>query len=194
MAFHLFQEARSIKNLTFDALLPAYFLIERYCACQPDDAAGLHLFALICEGLGHVTFGENLVSRAIAILEVAYEELEETEVENQYIIANLTLGRLRLSLGDYQGAISSFESAMGLLQGENQNSVENLHYQSCLGSGLAHFMANELEIAISVFQEAQTVTNNTLLKGKINVLLAQTMWAAGADDHKAIAKVQLLEW
>lgn len=180
--------------MTFDALLPAYFLIERYCACQPDDATGLHLFALICEGLGHVTFGENLVSRAIAILEVAYEELEETEVENQYIIANLTLGRLRLSLGDYQGAISSFESAMGLLQGENQNLVENLHYQSCLGSGLAHFMANELEIAISVFQEAQTVTNNTLLKGKINVLLAQTMWAAGADDHKAIAKVQLLEW
>lgn len=189
-AFHLFQEA---KLLTFDALLPAYFLIERYCGRQPDDAAGLHLFALICEGLGHVTFGENLVSRVIAILEVAYEELEETEVENQYIIANLTLGRLRLSLGDYQGAISSFESAMGLLQGENHNSVENLHYQSCLGSGLAHFMANEFQIAISVFQEAQVVTDNILLKGKINVLLAQMMWAAGADDHKAIAKVQLLE-
>ena len=64
-----------------DALLPAFFVLNRYCQTQPNDATALHLLGLVCEWLGHHAHGVELVERSISISEAAYKETEDPEVE-----------------------------------------------------------------------------------------------------------------
>ena len=70
---------------------------------------------LIHERLGQIELGMDLIQRAISILEAVYEETEDPVVERQFTFANSNLARLRLSAHDYEGALESFECALGLL-------------------------------------------------------------------------------
>ena len=181
---------------SFDALFPAFFVLDRYSKQRPDDATGLHLFGLVCERLGQISIGVNLIQRAISILEAVYEESEDPVVERQFTIANSNLARLRLSAHDYGGALESFESALGLLPEESSSSSDIiLRAHAQFGSGLAQFKLGNLEEALSLFEAAlESAENNVLIRGQVTVLLAQTMWAIGTDEFKESAKAQLLEW
>ncbi|KAJ7668399.1 TPR-like protein [Mycena polygramma] len=175
-----------------DELLPAFFVLDRYCRGRPDDACALHLFALVCESLGQTDFATELIGRAIAILEAEYEETEDSTVERHFTIANSNLARLRLSLKDYEGAIESFESALGLLGDSKGDAI--MRAQAQFGMGLANFKLGDLEAALGLFEAAlETAGDNLVVRGHVTVLLAQTMWAIGTDEFKESAKAQLLE-
>ena len=179
----------------YDALFPAFFVLDRYSKQRPDDASGNHLFGLVCERLGHIDLGIELVQRAIGILEGIYEETEDPIVERQFMVANSSLARLKLSAQDYDGAIESFESALGLLPEESssENIILRTHCQ--LGSGLAQFKLGNLGEALSLLEAArESAEDNLLVRGQVTVVLAQTMWAIGTDEFKESAKSQLLEW
>lgn len=177
-----------------DTLLPAFFLLNRYCRCRPNEESGLHLLALVCEKLGHLSFAETLVERSLAILETVYEETEDPEVERRYAIANATLGRLRLSQGDIAGSLTSFESVLGLLS-EEDGSVDILRVQVHLGLGLAHFMQGDPESAIRFLEEGLLHAREDLtLRGQITIVLAQVVWSIGTDEYKETAKSRVLEW
>lgn len=171
-------------------------MLDRYSKQRPNDAAGLHLFALVCECLGQIDLGVELLTRAISVLEALYEETEDPAVELQFTMANSNLARLKLSAHDYEGAIESFESALGLLAEDSVSPTDTiLRAQAHFGSGLAQFKLGNLEDALALFETAlQSADNNVLVKGQITVLLAQTMWAIGTEDFKENAKAQLLEW
>jgi superkiller protein 3 len=179
-----------------DELLPAFFVLDRYCRGRPNDACALHLFGLVCESLGQRAFAVDLIGRAIAILEAEYEESEDSTVERHFTIANSNLARLRLSMKDYEGAIESFESALGLLTEDAKEDATNImraHAQ--FGMGLANFKLGDLEAALGFFEAALgTAGDNMVVRGHITVLLAQTMWAIGTDEFKETAKAQLLDW
>jgi len=178
-----------------DTLLPAFFLLNRYCRCRPNDESSLHLLALVCERLGHLPFAETLVERALAILETVYEETEDPEVEKRYAVANATLGRLRLSQGDIAGSLTSFESVLGLLSDEEDESVDILRVQVHLGLGLAHLMQGDPESAIGSLEEGLLHAGEDLaLRGQITIVLAQVIWSNGANEFKETAKSRLLEW
>lgn len=181
---------------SFDTLFPAFFVLDRYCKRRPDDASALHLFGLICERLGQQEYSVDLIRRAISILEIAYEDTEDPEVEQQFAIANLNLARLRLSLQDYQGALESFESVLGLLgDDKGETTLRVLRTQAQFGSGLASFKLGDLETALEQFESAlESSGDNLRIRGQITVLLAQTLWAIGTDDFRETAKAQLLEW
>ncbi|KAH9485295.1 Superkiller protein 3 [Psilocybe cubensis] len=185
------------KNDKFqESLLPAFFLLNRYCATRPQDASGLHLLALVCERLGHLSLGEELVERTIGILETAYEETEDPEVELRYIIANATLGRLKLSQGTYSESATFFESALGLLTEKEagEGPVRLLKVQAYLGLGLAHFFQDNLEEALGHLENGMAAAGDDLfLRGQVTIVLAQTLWALGTDEAKEIAKARLLE-
>jgi superkiller protein 3 len=167
----------------------------RYCEHRPHDASGLHLFGLICESLGHLDWGIISITRAIAILESTYEDAEDPEVERRFTIANSNLGRLRLSLGDYHGAVESFESALGLLEEATDHVWQVLRIQVHSGLGVANFMQGDLRAARDIFEAALENTNNDpIARGQVSVLHAQTMWAVQTDEFKELAKAQLLEW
>ncbi|KDR75408.1 hypothetical protein GALMADRAFT_98862 [Galerina marginata CBS 339.88] len=179
-----------------DALLPAFFMLNRYCQNRPRDASGLHLLSLVCERLGHLSLGEELVHRAIGILETAYEESEDPEVERRYCIANATLGRVKLSQGAYAESMAFFESTLGLLteKGAEDGPTLALTVQAHLGLGLAHFFQGSLENALETLETGLASAGDDLvLRGQVTIVLAQTLWAIGTDDAKETAKTRLLE-
>ncbi|KAJ6593707.1 TPR-like protein [Mycena capillaripes] len=178
-----------------DELLPAFFVLDRYCRGRPNDACALHLFALVCESLGQTEFAVELIGRAIALLEAEYEENEDSTVERHFTIANSNLARLRLSLKDYEGAIESFESALGLLAEDAKgDEINAMRAQAQFGMGLANFKLGDLEAALGLFEAAlETAGENLVVRGHVTVLLAQTMWAIGTDEFKETAKAQLLD-
>jgi superkiller protein 3 len=175
-------------------LFPAFFALDRYLRQRPDDASALHLFSLICECIGHVELAIERTDRAISLLEEAYEETEDPIIERQFIIANTTVARLRLTVRDYEGALSSFQSALGLLPEE---AVEDkaLKSQCLFGSGLASFKLGALDEAIKSFEAALVAADDDLhMCGHVTVLLAQTLWATGTEEGRELAKSQLLDW
>ncbi|KAI0305418.1 TPR-like protein [Multifurca ochricompacta] len=173
-------------------LFPAFFALDRYLKQRPDDASALHLFGLICERIGHLELGVECTDRAISVLEAAYEESEDPVIERQFTIANTTVARLRLALRDYEGALSSFQSALGLLPEEREDKV--LKSQCLFGSGLASFKLGALDAAIENFEAALVAAGDDLhMRGHATVLLAQTLWATGTEEGQEAAKSQLLD-
>jgi superkiller protein 3 len=175
------------------------------------DAAGLHLYALICERLGHITFGRELVERAIEILERVYEVTEDPVVEQQFMVANATLGRLILKggRGDVEGCLPCFESVLALVGdgeihpdtstedqaaiGRSEGEKEEqrcrkerrrvLEVQARMGVGMAQLNQGDLESAVTSFQEALRLAED----GKSN----QGDAGETEDQHKS-AKLEAL--
>ncbi|KAF5389426.1 hypothetical protein D9757_004371 [Collybiopsis confluens] len=177
-----------------DALLPAFFVLDRYTKYRPQDPTAFHLYALVCERIGHMERGVELITRAIALLEALYEQTEDTEIERQFTIAHMNTGRLKLSIQDYEGALESFETTLGLLSEENDETTVLLRVQSQFGSGIAHFRMGNLEGALGLLETAlDSATDNSLLRGEVSVMLSQTLWTMGTSECKDQAKNLLLE-
>ena len=129
----------------------------------------------------------------ITVLEAAYEESEDPIIERQFIIANTTVARLRLAMRDYEGVLSSFQTALWLFPEEGEDKV--LKSQCLFGSGLASFKLGVLGAALESFEAALvTVGDNLHMRGHVTVLLAQTLWAIGTEEGREAAKTQLLDW
>ncbi|GBE81379.1 Superkiller protein [Sparassis crispa] len=193
--FHRPNTTASASAPSSDALFPAFFVLDRFCKKQSQDAAALHLFGLVCERIGHLELGIDSISRAISLLEAAYEDTEDPVIERQFTIAHTSVARLRLSLGDYGGALESYQVAMGLLpeEPEDRNS-RILLVQAQFGSGLAHFKLGQLQDALTFLQAAMGIASeDSVLRGHIVVLLAQTLWAVGTEAGRESAKAQLLQ-
>ena len=125
---------------------------------------------------------------------MAYEETEDPIIERQFIIANTTLARLRLAVRDFEGALGSFQSALGLLP-EEAGGDKVLKSQCLFGSGLASFKLGALDAAIENFEAALVAAGDDLhMRGHVTVLLAQTLWATGTEEGRDLAKSQLLDW
>jgi len=185
-------------------LVPCFIALDRYCSRRPTDPSGLHLFALICERLGHFDLAFDLVTRAISILEAVYEESEDEMVERHFIVANTTLGRLLLSRAEYARSLEPFQTALGLLAGDEDDvEASEMNYaketkiiriQAYLGLALGQFMLRDYKSSLASSQEALNIAEDDLtIKGQIVVLFAQTLWALNTDETKETAKSQLLE-
>ena len=138
------------------------------------------------------------MSRTIALLEREYEETEDVRTEEQFAIANGTLGRLRLASGDFAGSVEAFASALSLLPADDDDTwrIKTLRAHAQFGSGLAQFRLGELESALVMFENAleEVPSEMKVVRGHVTVLLAQTLWALGSDEARETARGQLLEW
>ncbi|KAK7056865.1 Superkiller protein 3 [Paramarasmius palmivorus] len=193
-AFKGFSKSKD-SSASSEALIPAFFVLDRYCKARPNDAAALHLFGLVCERIDQPDSAVKWIERAISILEAAYEESEDTTIERHFTIAHCNIGRVKLSLGDLDGALESFESALGLLpEDDNGEQQISLRAQAQFGSGIAQFGQNDLETALTSFESSlETAQGNPTIRGEVTVLLAQTLWAIGTEDTRELAKTKLLE-
>ena len=103
------------------------------------------------------------------------------------------MARLRLAVRDYENALSSFQTALGLLPEEGEDKV--LRSQCLFGSGLASFKLGALDEALESFEAAVFAAGDDLhMRGHVTVLLAQTLWAIGTEKGREAAKTQLLDW
>lgn len=177
-----------------DVLLPVFLVLDRFCRRRPEDIDGLHLMALVCEHVGHVELGLEKTEQAIAILEKVYEESEDPMVERQFVVANTTLGRLRLAAQDYSGAVESFETVMNLLAEDEQPASRVLRVQAMFGAGLANFKTGDIARAQELLELAwETSADDVSLKGQVAVLLAQVLWGSRTPEAQETAKSRLLE-
>lgn len=180
-----------------EEVLPAFFVLNRYVQRCPQDPCALHLLGLLCERLDQLEEGAQWISRAIVLLEAAYEESEDTVVERQFTIAHSNLARLKLGLSHHDGAIESFETVLGLLPEEgpdNDAETKVLRVQALFGAGLAQFKLGDLQSALTTFQSALNSSGEDhLIRAHVTVLLAQCMWAIGTEEFKESAKALLLD-
>ncbi|KIJ39435.1 hypothetical protein M422DRAFT_32689 [Sphaerobolus stellatus SS14] len=177
-------------------LLPVFHALDRYCKQRPNDAAALHLFALTCESAQQTHLALELVTRSIRVLERAYEESEDTQTEENFALANGTLGRLRLATNDYIGALEAFSTTLSLLPAETESSrIKIMRSLAQFGSGIANFRLGELEAALEVFETclAEVPDDMSTVRGHVTVFLAQTLWALGSPEAQETARGQLLE-
>lgn len=209
-ATRLFRRVNASTNsraISAEALLPAFFVLDRYCKQRPRDATALHLFGLVCERVGHVELGIEAIGRAIVVLEAAYEETEDSAIERQFTIAHANVARLKLAVQDYEGALESYQVAISLLpeqpemgdaddEDENgsRSDMQTLLAQCQFGSGLANFKLGQLPEALELFEAAMvTAADDATIRGHVVVLLVQALWAIGTDEAKESAKNQLLQ-
>lgn len=178
-------------------LLPTFHALDRYCKQRPNDAAALHLFGLVCERLNQTELAADLVSRSITILEKSYEESEDITTEQQFALANGSLGRLRLTSGDYGAAVEAFEIALSLFSIDDDTSrTKTLRAHAQFGLGLANFKLGELENALGMFESAleELPSGMVDVHGHVTILLSQALWALGSHEARQTARGQLLEW
>ncbi|KAI6121364.1 superkiller protein 3 [Pisolithus sp. B1] len=183
-----------------EELLPAFAALNLYVKQRQDDPRALHLLGLICERHGGLEQGAEWIFRAITLLEIAYEETEDSLIERQFTIAHTNLARLKVGLRDYTGALESFEIALGLLpervaaDRECEPGIALLRVQVLFGSGLAHFKLGDFQSAMTRFQAALDATvDNHILRCHVTVFLARCMWAIGTDELRESAKALLLD-
>ncbi|TBU40919.1 TPR-like protein [Dichomitus squalens] len=185
------------RSASSEALLPAFFVLDRYCKQRPKDASALHLFGLVCERIGHIELGIEMISRAISVLEAAYEQSEDPVIERQFTIAHANVARLRMAKEDHEGALESYQVATGLLPEQKEGDdadTKALLAQCQFGSGLANFKLGQLPEALTLLESAMTTAADLpLIRGHVVVLLAQTLWAIGTGEARESAKNQLLQ-
>lgn len=165
----------------------------------------MHIFALLCERLHQLDLAAELLVQAISLLERAYEETEDSQTEYRYATANVNLGRIRLAIGDYEGAKEVFSVVLGLLGGDaaepetrlspRDRTAALIRVQAHFGKGMACFKSDELEDALSAFEAAADAVPTGLddVKGHVTILTAQALWAIGSEEAQETAREQLLE-
>lgn len=178
-----------------ESLVPAFFVLNRYCLERPNDESALHLLGLVCERIGHHDLAVELVAKAISILEAKYEESEDPAIEKQFTIANANLGRLRVASGDFMGAVESLETALGLIGDGDDTESRVLRTQCYSVIGLSKFECADLNGAMESFRLALDSAGDDLtMVGHVSVLLAQALWSLGGGEAQESAKSQLLQW
>ena len=176
-------------------MVPAFFVLDRYCQERPNDESALHLFGLVCERVGHYDLAVELITKAISILEAKYEESEDTAIERQFTIANTNLGRLRIANCDFEGALECLETALGLIGDDDSAESCVLRTQSFFVTGLSKFKCGDFNGAMESFQSALgTAGEDLAMIGHVSVILAQALWSLGGDEAQESAKSQLLQW
>ncbi|KAG9039837.1 Superkiller protein 3 [Tulasnella sp. JGI-2019a] len=191
--FTLFLSQESGSMSTESLFLP-FSVLSRYNQRRPDDSTALHLLALICERLGQEEKAVKLLQETIKILDVAYNQSEDSEIERQYAIAHANLGRTFLALSDYSSASDAFEVALNLLPEDSQDDlVCALRGHSQWGIGLTAYKLGDLTKALSTLEVAMESIPAELvdIRGHVCLTLAQTLWGLGGDEARESGKNQL---
>ncbi|KAG8887667.1 hypothetical protein FRB98_009229 [Tulasnella sp. 332] len=191
--FGLFLSQESGTMSTESLFLP-FSVLSRYNQRRPDDSTALHLLALICERLGQEEKAAELLRESINILDVAYNQSEDAEIERRYAIAHANLGRTLLALSDYTGASDAFEVALNLLPEDSQEHVAcTLRGHAQWGIGLSAYKLGDLTKALATLEAAMESVPPKLvdIRGHISLTLAQTLWGLGDDEAREMGKNQL---
>ncbi|KAG8934379.1 Superkiller protein 3 [Tulasnella sp. 417] len=177
-----------------DVLFLPFATLDRFSQQRPDDSTALHLFALICERLGQRDLAVTLMERVIAVLDAAYNKSEDPETERHFALAQVNLGRLRISQSEYADAIEGLKVASALLQGGEDETAVLLKAHASYCTGLAFFGLEEYAEALGTLETAleQVPEGLVAVRGQIILLLSQTLWQLGSEEARDAGKTQLL--
>lgn len=156
------------------------YAMQRFTEDSPNDYAALHLHALISESLGQYDVAHSKIEKCVQLLEAAYEDSESEQTEKNYALANITLGRIRLALQHYDGAIEAFNTSLSLAD------EKVMKLSAMLGVGLASYYSGSSDNSTKdAFEEYRDVG--------AGVLLAQIMWCRGDKDSATSVLLECVE-
>ena len=187
-----------------DFYIRPQYLTTRYLAQLPKFPTALHLHGLLSERLDLKKEAIESLEKALHDLEAEYEDTESAIVERQYVITNISLGRVRLSLADYEGSRTALDTALSLLQPQTEYEdiiIAELRVQCLQSKALACYFVNDVENSLQCFDDAR---NTTIMSGSTSsrlsrlkdhgiLLLAGVLYALGGEEQRAEAERQLLE-
>ena len=205
-AFAHYRSTASTSASTTEILSAPLFALTRYLSTSPREFHALHLQSLILEQIDDLPSSSTALELAASILEEIYEENESPIVEARFVIAQSNLGRVRLAMGDWEGAKVAFEMGLSLLNLDelDRSAVSSsiaaegltkaqsiLLFTACkLGMGIAHYSLGEMESAIDVWNGA--LEDLEMFDGAgegavgrredLDVALGKLHWERGEED------------
>ncbi|CAO1616349.1 unnamed protein product [Parajaminaea phylloscopi] len=93
----------------------AKFALDSLLSHEPDHCDALHLSALYAERLGEPALAIERIEKAAGLLEGRFETSEDPDIALQFAVSQSNLARIRLAVGDIEGARSAADVALGLL-------------------------------------------------------------------------------
>lgn len=195
--FARLNQPQQLHDVTPEAFSPAFFVLDRFCRQRLDDPNAQHLFGLVCERIGHLELAADVIGRAVALLEAAYEETEDPQIERQYVIAHTNMARICLAQGAYEEAKASCEAVLALVEGVDDLDEQGVRLivQTRVCAGLAHWRMGNFEDAQQSLESALETTKGTNMfevQRHIVVLVARVLWASGTQGGMDAAKDRLL--
>lgn len=173
-------------------LVSPAFGLQKLTEQNPDNPAALNVYGLILERLQQ--FGQAAEAYAGSIL--ALEECMERDSEQTALCqeritkVHANLARVLCANGDFEGAISSYTIAIESLKDDGAR----LYCE--LGAGVSYYFNNQLEEALTMFEQALTNadTQSAEMRQNVSVLLSQVLWALGGEEQRDLAQQELFKW
>ncbi|KAJ2081090.1 Superkiller protein 3 [Coemansia sp. RSA 988] len=104
--------------------------------------------------------------------------------------ALVSLGRAQCSAALYEDSVKTYAQAEEL-QPADAETAQRLF--AAMGCGLALFFAGCLEESLQRFELALALSDAGDQRAFVAVVVAQVLWALGADEHRALARQHLLD-
>jgi superkiller protein 3 len=174
----------SADDATNSAIITPVFALEKLTEQKLNDALAFNLLGLLLERLGQHSRAAEAFASAILAVEAQIEESQITldQGNTRLSMIHSNLGRTLCASGDFEGAISSYESA----------ATDAKTVYSQLNAGIAYYFQDKLEESLSMFELALNATQNDItLRQDVIVLLSKVLWALGGEEQRSVAKDQL---
>ncbi|KAG2232766.1 hypothetical protein INT48_001120 [Thamnidium elegans] len=164
-------------------IITPVFALEKLTEQKLHDALALNLLGLLLERLGQYDRAAESFASAILAVEAQLEESQITAEEGNTRLCKIhsNLGRTLCAVGDFEGAIHSYQVVAD---------AHNVYAQ--LNAGIAYYFQDKLSESLALFELALDATQHDIqLRQDVIVLLSKVLWALGGEEQRSVAKDQL---
>ena len=154
-----------------------------------------HLAALFAERIGNYTDALDLLSSVCSAVEAEYEVSESASSITRFAQCKGDIARIQLARHEYNQAAENAETALDLSADEEGGFRDPRARRKCrlsahLTAGLAYYHLATMDRAVDMFRAALEESDGA---PDIVCLLAQVLWAKCGEQHRGIARAQLLD-
>ncbi|OHW90817.1 antiviral protein [Colletotrichum incanum] len=177
------------------SLIQPIFALGQLNNLKPQDLAYGHLATQFLERTQDTAKAVQILEKICRILEADYEVTESPQALAHFALAKTDLARSYLASSTYEQAIECGEMAIQLSNDESDNELtkeqrKKARLSAHLTVGLAQYYSGDVNEALLCFESALEESDNN--PGAV-CLLAQVLWATGADESREKARGALFE-
>ncbi|KAJ0310960.1 hypothetical protein COL516b_001660 [Colletotrichum fioriniae] len=177
------------------SLIQPIFALGQLHSLKPQDLAYGHLSAMFLERTRDTGKAVETLEKICGILESDYEVTESPQSLAHFALAKTDLARSYLAAGAFEQAIECGEMAIQLSADESDNELsreerKKARLSAHLTVGLAQYYSEDVNEALLCFESALEESDNN---PDAVCLLAQVLWATGAEESREKARGALFE-
>ncbi|EFQ27501.1 tetratricopeptide [Colletotrichum graminicola] len=191
----VFDHILTTTSTNMASLIQPIFALGQLNNLKPQDLAYGHLAAQFLERTHDTAKAVQILEKICRILEADYEVTESPQALAQFALAKTDMARSYLTSGAYEQAIDCGKMAIQLSNDESDNELtreqrKKARLSAHITVGLAHYYSEDVDEALLYFESALEESDNN---PDAVCLLAQVLWATGADESREKARGALFE-